>query len=185
MGDGVRPPALNIRLATADDVAAVVELVQESYRGDASRVGWTTEADLLDGQRTDGDAVASAIAAPQSVLLITVDDTDTLTACCHLERRHDGVVYFGMFAVRPGRQRGGVGGGLLAEAERYAQAELGGTTMEMTVIAQRDELIAWYARRGYRPTGETRPFPYGDERFGIPRRDDLHFVVLTKALSAD
>jgi hypothetical protein len=53
----------------------------------------------------------------------------------------------------------------------------------MTVIHLRDTLIAWYERRGYRRTGETEPFPYGDERFGIPRRDDLYFVVLEKALA--
>src|SRR5690348_5000588 len=99
LGDGVRPPALNIRTATADDVAAVVELVESSYRGDASRVGWTTEADLLDGQRTDAESVAAAIAATSSVVLLTVDEHASLMACCHLELRPDAVVYFGMFAV--------------------------------------------------------------------------------------
>lgn len=105
-----------------------------------------------------------------------------MTACCQVDRRDDGVAYFGMFAVRPDTQGGGVGGELLAEAERYAREEYGATRLEMTVISQRSELIAWYERRGYRRTGETRAFPYGDERFGIPRRDDLHFVVLAKPL---
>ena len=53
----------------------------------------------------------------------------------------------------------------------------------MTVIAQRAELIAWYERRGYARTGEARPFPYGDPRFGEPRRDDLSFLVLEKPLA--
>jgi ribosomal protein S18 acetylase RimI-like enzyme len=182
LGGGVRPPALNLRVATADDVAAIVELVESSYRGDASRAGWTTEADLLRGQRTDAAAVADAIGAPSSVVLLTVDDAGVVVACCHLERR-DAAVYFGMFAVRPGLQGTGVGGELLAQAENYARDEYGGTSMEMTVIGQREELVAWYERRGYRQTGETRVFPYGDERFGIPTRDDLHFVVLTKSLA--
>ena len=163
---------------------AIVELVESAYRGDASRVGWTTEADLLDGQRTDTTAVAETVAAASSVVLLSVDESGRLVACCQLDRRDDGVVYFGMFAVRPMAQGGGIGGDVLREAERHARDEMGAQLLEMTVIGQRDELIAWYERRGYRRTGETRPFPYGDERFGLPRRDDLHFVVLAKSLSS-
>ena len=103
-------------------------------------------------------------------------------ACCQLDRHDDGKGHFGLFAVRPGLQGAGVGRDLLAYAEEYARDTFDADTMEMTVIAQRAELIAWYERRGYRRTGQTRPFPYGDERFGLPRRDDLHFVVLSKAL---
>jgi ribosomal protein S18 acetylase RimI-like enzyme len=87
-----------------------------------------------------------------------------------------------MFSVRPAMQGEGVGGQLLAEAERTARDDWGATTMVMTVLAQRIELIAWYERRGYRRTGETKPFPYGDERFGIPRRSDLVFDVLAKEI---
>lgn len=162
---------------------AIVALVESSYRGDASRAGWTTEADLLDGQRTDVEAVTGMITAASTVMLLTVDEGGRLMACCQLEGRGDGVAYFGMFAVRPEAQGSGLGGELLLEAERYAHAELAARTLEMTVIGQRSELIAWYERRGYRRTGETRPFPYGDARFGLPRRDDLHFVVLTKSLA--
>jgi ribosomal protein S18 acetylase RimI-like enzyme len=88
-----------------------------------------------------------------------------------------------MFSVRPVAQGRGWGRLILGEAERIARDEWDAATMIMTVLAQRDDLIAWYERRGYRRTGEARPFPYGDERFGIPRRADLHFVVLAKALS--
>lgn len=183
MGDRVRPPALNIRVATIEDVPAIVELVESAYRGDASRAGWTTEADLLDGQRTDVEAVAAAVAALSSLLLLTMDESGRIAACCRLDRRDEDVVCFGMFAVRPQVQRAGIGANLLIEAERYARTELSAELMEMTVIGQRAELIAWYERRGYRRTGETRPFPYGDERFGLPRRDDLHFVVLAKTLT--
>jgi ribosomal protein S18 acetylase RimI-like enzyme len=183
LGERVRPPTLTIRIATADDVPAIVELVESAYRGDASRVGWTTEADLLDGQRTDAEAVAETVAAASSVVLVDVDESGVLVACCQLDRADEGVAHFGMFAVRPGRQGGGVGRDLLASAERHAHSVFGAGTIEMTVIAQRGELIEWYERRGYRQTGATRPFPYGDERFGIPRRDDLHFVVLAKPLT--
>lgn len=173
---------LPIRVATIADVPAIVELVESAYRGESSRAGWTTEADLLDGQRTDADAVTDVVSGTGQILL-TVDESGHLVACCQLEPHRDGGCHFGMFAVRPTEQSGGVGRALLAAAEAHARDELGARTMEMTVIAQRDELIAWYERRGYARTGETRPFHYGDERFGKPRRDDLHFVVLAKALA--
>jgi ribosomal protein S18 acetylase RimI-like enzyme len=173
---------LTVRAADAADVPAVVDLVESAYRGDASRVGWTTEADLLDGQRTDAEVVAAAVASDSSVLLLAVTEDGNLLACCQLEPHDHGVCHFGMFAVRPTQQGGGVGRELLAEAETYARDKFGSTTMEMSVIAQRAELIAWYKRRGYARTGATQPFPYGDERFGLPRRDDLHFVVLAKGI---
>ena len=171
-----------MRAADAADVPAIVDLVESAYRGDASRVGWTTEADLLDGQRTDADAVAATVASGSSIVLLAVAEDGNLLACCQLEPHDQGVCHFGMFAVRPTQQGGGVGRKLLAAAETYARDEFGSTTMEMSVIAQRAELIAWYERRGYARTGATQPFPYGDERFGLPRRDDLHFVVLEKGI---
>jgi GNAT superfamily N-acetyltransferase len=170
------------RDATLDDVPAVVALVESAYRGDASRAGWTTEADLLDGQRTDADAVRDVVTASASRLLLAVDDDDVPLACCQLERRRDRVCYFGMFAVAPGHQGGGLGRAMLAEAERIAREEWASVTMRMTVIRQRGDLIAWYERRGYAATDEFEPFPYGEERFGRPRRDDLEFRVLTKPL---
>jgi ribosomal protein S18 acetylase RimI-like enzyme len=97
--------------------------------------------------------------------------------------RQGGSGYFGMFAVDPELQGGGLGKTVLAEAERIAREQWQCGAMRMTVIEQRAELIAWYERRGYRRTGEYQPFPYGDERFGIPRRDDLRFEVLLKEFS--
>jgi GNAT superfamily N-acetyltransferase len=101
-------------------------------------------------------------------------------ACCQLERRDEGVAYFGMFAVRPSQQGAGVGRAVLAEAERRAREDWQAHAMEMTVIAQRRDLIAWYVRRGYAETEQTRPFPHRDPKFGLPRQDDLYFVVLRK-----
>lgn len=171
---------LIFRPAGPDDVAALVELVESAYRGDASRVGWTTEADLLDGQRTDAEGVAAAIAAPEGVVLLAERDGELL-ACCQLEHRGE-TAYFGMFSVRPNRQGGGLGRAVLARAEAVARERWGVTGLEMTVIVQREDLIAWYERRGYRRTGEFSPFPYGDERFGVPRRPDLRFEKLIKGI---
>jgi ribosomal protein S18 acetylase RimI-like enzyme len=167
---------VQIRRAIPADVDAVVALVESAYRGDSSRAGWTTEADLLDGQRTDRDEVRSVL----EELVVAQDETGELVGCCTLVPK-DGHAYFGMFAVRPGLQGGGVGSQLLKEAETLA-AEHGATYVEMTVISARSELIDFYLRRGYVDTGETRPFPYGDDRFGRPRRDDLAFTVLVKDL---
>ena len=173
---------LTFRLAGAGDIAAIVGLVDSAYRGEPSRAGWTTEADLLDGQRTDAGAVAEIVASPGGVMLLAEADGE-LAGCCQLERRPPAEAYFGMFSVRPAGQGQGFGRQILAEAERFARAEWGAATMVMTVLEPRRDLIGWYERRGYRLTGESKPFPYGNERFGIPRRPDLSFVVLEKPLA--
>ena len=173
---------LVFRFARSGDVPGVVALVQSAYRGESSREGWTTEADLLDGQRTDAEAISAVIARRDSVVLLA-EAGGHLVGCCQLERRPGTVAYFGTFAVRPGGQGQGWGGQILAEAERLARDEWGAGTMVMSVLAQRPDLIAWYERRGYRRTGETTPFPYGDERFGVPRRPDLSFASLAKPLA--
>jgi GNAT superfamily N-acetyltransferase len=180
MSAAAQDARLAFRDARAADVAAIVALVESAYRGDASRAGWTTEADLLDGQRVDAIGVAEIIMRRGSRVLIAQAGAEML-ACCHLERQGN-ACYFGMFSVKPTRQGGGVGKRMLAEAERLAREEWKCTRMEMTVISVRDELVAWYERRGYRRSGRYKPFPYGDERFGIPKRPDLRFEVLVKRL---
>ncbi|MFE7617396.1 GNAT family N-acetyltransferase [Streptomyces sp. NPDC057496] len=174
------PGQLTFRDADDADVPALVALIESAYRGDSSRVGWTTEADILQGQRTDPDGVRQVVEAPGSRLLV-VERDGVVVACCQLERRGE-AAYFGMFAVRPELQGEGLGKVIIAEAERVVREDWGATEMHMTVISMRDELIAWYERRGYRRTGRLTPFPYGDERFGIPQRDDLEFELLVKDL---
>ncbi|HEU4670969.1 MAG TPA: N-acetyltransferase [Dyella sp.] len=174
-------PVLAFRTATSADIPAVVALVESAYRGESGLRGWTTESHLLDGQRTDARDVGEAIGRPDSLVLLAEFD-GALVSCCHLEKQ-GGAAYFGMFAVDPVRQTGGIGKQVIAEAERLARARWGVDRMRMTVIVQREELIAFYERRGYARTGESKPFPYGDERFGIPRRDDLRFEVLEKPLA--
>ena len=174
------PGALAFRDAVEEELDALVALVTSAYRGDASRVGWTTEADLLDGERIDREVLREDLLRPRSRVLLAEFDGELL-ACAHVAEI-EGYGYFGMFAVRPELQGGGLGKAVLAEAERIAREDWGLSKLRMTVIDVRDELIAWYQRRGYRRTGISKPFPYGDERFGIPKRDDLRFEVLEKDL---
>ncbi|MFJ6556727.1 GNAT family N-acetyltransferase [Streptomyces luteogriseus] len=172
--------ALTFRDATDADVDELVALIESAYRGDDSRAGWTTEADILEGQRTDPEGVLEVIKSPDSRLM-TVERDGRIVACCQLEHQGDHA-YFGMFAVSPLLQGAGLGKVIIAEAERQARATWGVREMQMTVISVRDDLIAWYERRGYSRTGRMTPFPYGDERFGVPQRDDLQFELLVKEL---
>ena len=171
---------LHFRAATPADLDAIVALVTSAYRGDSSRAGWTSEADFLDGNRIDAEVLRTDIERPGSRVLLAERD-GALLACAHVSE-DDGAGYFGMFSVVPGLQGGGIGKQVLAECERIARDDWRLPAMRMTVIDIRDELIAFYERRGYRRTGILKPFPYGDERFGLPRRDDLRVEVLEKAL---
>ena len=171
-----------IRPAALTDVPALVALVNSAYRGDSSRAGWTTEADLLGGQRIDDGRLAEDLATPGHVVLLHERDGAPV-ACVHIERTGTDDCYLGMLTTRPTTQGAGIGKAMLDAAERWATDHWGVRTMHMTVIAQRRELIAWYERRGYHQTGERKPFPYADVRFGLPKRDDLEFVVLRKELT--
>lgn len=173
-----------IRHARPADIAAIVGLVESAYRGESSRAGWTTEADLLDGQRTDHDDVRACLERERSVILLA-ELEQRLVGCAHvaLDLGDDAAAWFGMFAVAPALQGGGIGKQLLVAAETHAETQWRCATMRMTVIDVRDELIAFYERRGYARTGATKPFPYGQPRFGVPRREDLRFTVLEKRLA--
>jgi GNAT superfamily N-acetyltransferase len=172
---------LTPRPATTAEAPVLAALINSAYRGDSSRAGWTTEADLLGGQRIDVQGLTEMMARPGNVILVHERD-HVPVACVHLKRTGEDC-YLGMLTIQPTMQGGGLGRQMLEAAERWAIEHWSSRTMHMTVIVQRSELIAWYERRGYRRTGERKPFPYGDERFGLPRRDDLAFEVLCKPLS--
>lgn len=173
-------PAITYRLATPADIDALILLVTSAYRGDASRAGWTTEADILDGQRVDAEGLLGDLQRPRSVILLA-EQAGQIVGCCHLADE-DGNGYLGMFAIAPTLQGSGLGKQLMARGEAMVQELWGLQSMQMTVIDCRAELIAFYERRGYRRTGITKPFPYGDARFGLPKRDDLRFEILEKHL---
>ncbi|WP_233259864.1 GNAT family N-acetyltransferase [Chitinophaga sp. S165] len=168
----------HISMVRPEDIPAIDFLVNSAYRGDSARIGWTHEADLLNGSRVDADIIAQLVADPNITLLKYTEDGQIIGCVC-LEKREDHV-YLGMLTVNPSLQAKGIGKALLEAAESYAPV-LGCNTIEMTVITVREELIAWYIRRGYRNTGKIKDFPTGDTRFGIPVTR-LEFVVLEKQL---
>ncbi|KAG6006896.1 hypothetical protein E4U21_006615 [Claviceps maximensis] len=200
MGDATSPSpmttaaaataAITFRKAVPADAAAVQSLVKSAYRGESSRSGWTTEADLVADERISVAAVAAKIQGPGIVVVAHAHahadggdkNSGTLVGCCETEARANGIGHFGLFAVEPKLQAGGLGKKILARAEAMAREELGVRTMEMFVIWTRAELIAWYQRRGYVKTERTAPFPYADLYNGTALRDDLYFVVLEKNL---
>ncbi len=169
------------RAATASDVAALHPLIERAYRGETARAGWTHEADLLSGARTSADELAALIADPDRVILLA-HRNDRLIGCVQVARAGEDGAYLGMLTVDPALQASGLGRRLLAAAETEARLRFGARRMEMTVIHRRAELIAWYERRGYAPTGERRPFPLDHLRSARDPGEDLSFVVLEKRL---
>ncbi|QDK38458.1 GNAT family N-acetyltransferase [Bdellovibrio sp. NC01] len=166
--------------AKLSDVDAIVELVNSAYRGENAKQGWTTEADLLGGQRTDRDGILADIQRERSTILVAKDANQKILGCVHLENSQNRC-YLGMLTVSPLAQNNGLGKKLLLLGEGYAQG-LRCQSLYMTVISRRLELIQWYEKNGFQDTLERKPFPYGDERFGVPLVDDLEFLVLAKTL---
>jgi ribosomal protein S18 acetylase RimI-like enzyme len=168
---------ISISPATEQDIPELDRLVNSAYRGESSKKGWTTEADLLGGLRTDEDALRTMLQNP-NVTILTYKESEQLLGCVYLEKKGNDL-YLGMLTVSPEAQANGIGKQLLSAAEQVALNQHY-RAITMTVISQRHELIAWYNRRGYQPTGETQPFP-DDPRFGLPTQP-LEFIVMEKVL---
>ena len=170
---------LTISRATPDEVPQLVQLVNSAYRGESSKRGWTTEADLLGGIRTDEASMLQLVNDPNGAVLECRNEQNELLGCVNLQKKNNHL-YLGMLTVSPQLQGGGIGKELLKASEDYAK-ESHFEAIVMSVISVRTELIAWYERRGYQRTGETKPFPSSDPRFGIPKQD-LEFVILEKRI---
>ena len=169
---------LAISPAAARDIPDLVALVNRAYRGEASRRGWTTEAHLLDGLRTDENELGELLATPNVTLLMARDTAGQLLGSVYLEiKRPD--LYLGMLSVDPDQQAHGIGRQLLAAAEAYAR-QTGCTGVLISVISVRTELIAWYERLGFQPTGETVPFPE-EAKLSLPKQE-LALLLMRKML---
>lgn len=168
------------RIAAPSDAATLALLVNSAYRGDSSRAGWTTEADLLGGQRTDAREISRLIEAENSRILLAANAMEIIGSV-HLHRVDVTTAYLGMLVIKPALQAKGLGSRLMQVAETWIRKEWDSRRAEMQVITLREELIAYYERRGYRRTGEMRPFP-SEPKFGLPKVDNLQFTVLEKWL---
>jgi len=171
---------LTIAAATAADAPALKDLLEAAYRGDSARQGWNHEADILDDERIGIDELEALLADP-AVTILTARGGGALIGCVAVTRKDDTLGYLGMLCVLPTLQSGGLGRRLLDAAEHHGRV-IGLAAMEMTVIDSRESLIAWYVRRGYAFTGETRPFHElrpADAETG----PQITFVVLEKPLS--
>ncbi len=173
-------PSTSFRPAIPADAPFIAALVNSAYRGDSSRAGWTTEADLISGARTDEADVRRMLAEADSMILLCLRD-DEIIGTVYLRQTDVASAYLGLFVVRPDLQGGGTGKQLIEAAERAAMARFGITRMWMTVITVRSELLAFYERRGYRRTGELKPFP-SNAGASVPQVENLQLEVLEKYL---
>ncbi|KAA9327653.1 GNAT family N-acetyltransferase [Hymenobacter busanensis] len=170
--------ARTLGTATAADIPELVTVVNQAYRGTGTQPGWTHEAHLLKGPRTEPAALQALLATPGAAILTCRSANHHLLGSVYVEVQGPHL-YVGLLAVDPARQAGGIGRLLLSAAEDHARRH-GCTAVRMTVLAQRPDLLGWYARRGYQPTGETQPFPTGPSH-GQPRQP-LTLLVLKKPL---
>jgi predicted N-acetyltransferase YhbS len=168
---------MKIRIATMNDIPALNELVNGAYRGEGSKQGWTTEADLLDGIRTSENSLREMMERPDAVILVAEEENE-MKGCVYLEKQDD-ALYLGMLTVRPSLQGRGLGAQLIDAAEERA-TQIGCKKISMTVITIREELIAYYKRKGFRDNGERKLFP-NNPKFGIPKRE-LEFLVMEKEI---
>jgi len=168
-----------IKIAEEKDIPSLVALMDSAYRGENSKQGWTSEADLFVGERrTDEATVGNLVKKPGAVFLKYVNEQDEMEGCVFLHKKEN-KLYLGMFSVSPKAQGKGIGKKLLSAADEYAIKQ-NCRLIYMTVITVREELIAWYERNGYQRTGRVLPFPI-DERYGVPTQP-LEMLVLEKKL---
>jgi ribosomal protein S18 acetylase RimI-like enzyme len=170
---------LSYQLAGLHHSGLIVSLVNSAYRGEISKMGWTTEAHILGGQRTDEAEIRRLLTEDNSLILLCCHD-DQAIGTVHLKNMEHGA-YLGMLTIKPELQGRGFGKHFLSAAEHTAQQTWGATKITLSVITLRHELIAFYQRRGYRRTGILDDFPQ-DPRFGIPRVAQLQFEYLEKIL---
>ena len=168
-----------IAQATIEDIPALEKLLNGAYRGEDSKKGWTSEADLLQGElRTDAETLQRLMQTPGAVFLKYINEQNVIEGCVFLQKQ-EGKLYLGMLSVSPLVQAKGIGKQLMAEAEDYSRRQ-NCSSIFMKVISVRDELVAWYERKGYHNTGRTEPFP-SDNGFGIPTQA-LEFIIMEKEL---
>jgi ribosomal protein S18 acetylase RimI-like enzyme len=169
----------HITTAAIADITDINNLLNNAYRGETSKQGWTTEAFLIEGDaRTDENNLKQIMQLPGSVFLKYTNEMQEIIGCVNLQQ-HEYKLYLGMFAVAPFLQGGGIGKQLLLASEEYAK-QLQCKSIYMSVISLRKELINWYQRHGYSDTGERNFF----EEDGLTGKhvQPLEFMILEKII---
>lgn len=170
---------MSVSIATKQDIPSLVALINSAYRGNPSKAGWTTEADLLTGEiRTDENNIEQMMQSDGAVFLKFTGDKNNIEGSVFLQKKGTRM-YLGMLSVSPLLQDKGIGKQLMNEAEEYTRKK-DCDSIYMRVISLRHELISWYERKGYQKTGETESFPT-DGRFGTPTQP-LEFIIMEKKL---
>ena len=170
--------AMPVTISVKEDIPALVKLLNNAYRGEESKKGWTTEADMVAGDlRTDEVNLKELMELPDAAFLKFTNAKNEIEGCVFLHKRQ-GKIYLGMLSVSPGLQAKGIGKQIMAAAELFAK-EQGCPAVFMRVISIRHELVAWYERQGYNKTGEIQPFD--DTKFGTAKQP-IEFVVMQKEL---
>lgn len=172
---------ISFKTATIEDTNSLADLVNSAYRGDSSKAGWTTEADLLDGQRTDPESLAEIIKTPHNQIILALEESGKVVGCVHLKEESADTLYFGMLTVLPSIQARGLGKDIINYVESFARKN-GFLRIRISVIQHRKELIAYYERRGFVSTGNYEEFPSHDPRFGLPKVSDLKLQEYIKIL---
>lgn len=167
----------NFREAKIAEAEPIVFLINSAYRGESSRLGWTTEADLLAGLRTNVTNILTLIADKNSKLLIC--EYQKILVGSVLIQMHEQQLIIGMLAVSPSYQGKGIGKQLLAFAEFTAWQTWAVRRFLMYVIPLRHELVAFYERRGYQRTGLYQRFPENPTMW-MPKVTNLHLELLEK-----
>ncbi|KRD10030.1 GCN5 family acetyltransferase [Flavobacterium sp. Root901] len=167
-----------ITKALPEDILALTALINSAYRGESSKQGWTTEANLLEGKRTNEAELTEIITNPKNTILKFTENDTIIGSVLLAAKEHQ--LYLGMLTVSPELQNSGIGKKMLAEAEVFAKS-LGLTSIVMTVISVREELIAWYKRHGYADTGEREAFPQSEIHVTIAE-EPLEFIYMEKKL---
>ncbi len=163
--------------ANLDDAESINMLINQAYRGEE---GWTIETKIIAGERSSIDDVKKLIQNPETHLFVALIN-GLIAACISVEEKEN-QVYIGTFAVNPSLQNQGVGKQVLSFAEEYAANQLGAQKLIMVVISQREELISFYERRGYRRTDEISEYPV-HLNVGIPTVEGLTVECLEKYTS--
>lgn len=167
-----------VTVAKEGDIQEISNLINLTYSGYSGKKGWTTEADLLSGQKVTPKAIGEILSNPNKKILVSRGNK-LLLGCVFLEKR-DKSIYLSALTVNPNFQRKNIGSKLLSSSETFSSLFWKIYNIEMTVLNQRHELLEWYKKRGYKDFGLRLPFPYWNKEMGIPKIGGLEFVVLTK-----